>query len=81
MVERCDGAGLALEAAAKISAGRSIFSKDFDGNIAVHAGIAGAVDLTHTADSERGLNLVGAQPCIRGHWHSFSSPCIADFGA
>jgi hypothetical protein len=66
VVEGGDGAGFALEAAAEV--GRCprrtrsrVLTKDFDGDVAVEAGVAGAVDLAHTADSERGLDLVGAE--------------------
>ena len=71
VVEGGDGAGFALEAAAEVGGGAErtrcgVLAKDFDGDVAIEAGVAGAVDLAHAADSERGLDLVGAEFGIGG---------------
>ena len=80
MIERGDGAGFAFEAAAKIS-GSTVFAQDFDGDIAVEAGVAGAIDFAHAADAERGLDLVGAELRVRGKRHSVRNPSSCKFAA
>ena len=66
VVERGDGAGLALEAAAVIGAGGACPREDLDGDVAIEPGVAGAVDLAHAADPESGLDLVVAEAEIGG---------------
>ena len=73
VIERGDGAGFALEAAAEIG-GCAVFAQNFDGDIAVEAGVAGAVDLAHAADPERGLDLVGAESGVRSERHRSAIP-------
>ncbi len=53
MVEGGDGAVFPLEATPEIG-GRTVFSQDFDGDVAIEAGIAGEINLAHAANAERG---------------------------
>ena len=54
MVERGDGFGFALEAFGELGGG------DFDGDVAVEAGVVGAVDFAHAAGADGGLDFVEA---------------------
>ena len=71
VVEGSDGAGFALEAGAEIGGGsgrtrRRGLAENFDRDVAIEAGVAGAVDLAHAADSERRLDLVWAEFGVGG---------------
>ena len=56
-----DGLGLALKPLLQGGIGRKLLGQHLDGNGAVKAGVAGLVDLTHTARTEGGLDRVGAK--------------------
>ena len=65
VVQRGDGAGLALEPLLQIGIGGDVLGEDPDGDGAIQAGVAGLIDLPHPARAEGGLDLVGAE---RGAW-------------
>ena len=69
MGEAGDDAGLALEAAAGFVAGHFTFGQDLESDGATQAGIAGAIDLTHAAGADGGLDFVGAQLFAGGQRH------------
>jgi hypothetical protein len=45
--------------------------ENFDGDGAIEASVAGAIDLSHAAGADRGLNLVRSEPAPRNEWHEF----------
>src|SRR5579859_606155 len=51
MVERRNGAGFTLEALSQFGVFGEMVGQDFDGDGAVEAGVASAVDLTHAASA------------------------------
>ena len=55
MVQRGDGAGFAVEAFCEL------LLCHFDGDDAVEAGVAGAVDFAHSAGADEGEDFVGAE--------------------
>lgn len=69
MVERTEDAGFLLEAFEAVTIGREGFGENFDGDGALEAGVACAVDFAHSASAERGLNFVGAEfgAGVEGH--------------
>jgi hypothetical protein len=73
VTERGDRAGFPLEAAPAVGTGGAVFADDFDRDIAVEAGITGAIDLAHAADPEHGPDLVGAKSRVRGQRHAQQS--------
>jgi hypothetical protein len=69
MLERCRGARSQLEAIQSLWVRREGGWQDLDGDIPPQACIPGAVDLSHAADPDGGVDLVGAEPCAgrKGH--------------
>src|SRR5271170_6431687 len=74
MAKGGDGAGFALEAGLDVWGRGGVRAKDFNGDIPIEAGVAGAVDLAHAADSERGLDLVGAEAGVWREGHRSAIP-------
>jgi hypothetical protein len=74
MIERGHGARIALEAAAPIDVGGAFLAKNFDGQVAVEAGIAGAIDLAHATRTQEGPDLIVAETGIDRKWQGFRSP-------
>jgi hypothetical protein len=74
VVERGDGAGFALKAAAQIGAGGDFFAEDLDGDVAIKARIAGAVNFAHAADAENRLDLIVAESGVGGEGHGWNDP-------
>ena len=58
MIERGDGAGLALHALLEFGRVGEMCSENFNGYDAIEPSVAGAVDLAHAARSERRLNFI-----------------------
>jgi hypothetical protein len=44
---------------------------DFDGDDAVEACVAGAIDLSDAAGPDSGLNFVRSYPTLRTEWHEY----------
>src|ERR1051325_1625717 len=65
MIQRCDGACLALEALGELRGG------NFDGDVAIESRIGGAIHLTHAPSSERAENFTGTEFLARSKWHSY----------
>ncbi len=70
MIESSDGTGFLLEAAQTVSVRRKGRGKNFDGDDAIEAGVAGAIDLAHTAGAERCKDFIRAEFRAAGerHW-------------
>ena len=68
--ERGDRLRLAFEPRAECGVGRELRRENLDGDRAIEAGVAGAVDLSHAAGAEQGLNFKMAEPstCAQCHW-------------
>jgi len=62
VVQRGDGAGLAVEPIAELGGGGRRGEDDLDGHGAVQPRIAGLVDLAHAACAQLGKDFVGAEP-------------------
>ncbi len=62
VVEGAGEAGLLLEAAEAVGVLAVLGGEDLDGDVAVEAGVAGAVDLAHPAGPDRAPDLVRPQP-------------------
>jgi hypothetical protein len=58
MVQRSCGTGFLLEAAKAFWMGRKVPGQDLDGYISVQAGIVGAINLAHTARTQRGADFI-----------------------
>ncbi len=69
MRERGDGLRLALEAREGGGVGREPVGKNFDRDVAVELRVARAVDLPHSARSERPDHLVGSELRSGGERH------------
>ena len=61
MIQGRDGAGFAFEACVRFGFFGEMFGENLDGDGAVEAGVARAVDFAHAACAEAGLNFVGAE--------------------
>src|SRR5271167_1127612 len=70
MAEAGNGARLALEALANFGRVGYALREDFDGDGAVQAGIAGAIDFSNASCAEERFNLVWTELGARGEWHS-----------
>ena len=70
MTQTRDGARLTLEPLAKLGTGGEMGGEHLDGDLAVQARVAGAVNLTHAAGTERGDYLVRAEPTSGCQGHS-----------
>ena len=62
VVQRGDGAGLALEPAPAIRVCRDLARQHLDGDAAPQPIVVGTIDLAHAAFAERGDDLIGAEP-------------------
>ena len=62
MIERCERAGLALEARQPFMVVGKAFGQHFQRHVAIELCIAGAVHLTHSARANRRDNLVRPEP-------------------
>ena len=69
MVEAGNGAGFAHETFAIFGFPGKMIGEDFDGDGAVKAGVAGAVDFAHAAGAEGGGDLVGTEFGSGGQRH------------
>ena len=69
VVESRDGSSLPLESIATVISSRTIFTKDFDGNVAMQPRIVRAVYLSHATNAKRGPDLIRTQAGIRGQSH------------
>jgi hypothetical protein len=69
MGERSYGLGFALEAGQSLRVSGDFGRQNLDGDVTVQAGIAGAVDFSHSACSDRRDDFVGSQAiaCSEGH--------------
>ena len=70
MRQRGDGLRLALEARERVGARAQLRGQDLDGDVAIELGVAGAIDLAHSACPERRENLVGAETHPGGQGHA-----------
>ncbi len=71
VVELGNRARFTIEALAETRVGGERVRQDLDRDGAVETGIAGLVDLAHTAGTDRALNLVGTEARAGGqHWLS-----------
>jgi hypothetical protein len=70
MVQRGDGFGFLLEAADAISIARQRRGKHFDGDVALQARIACAINFAHPACTEQRLHFVGTELCAGSERHS-----------
>jgi hypothetical protein len=61
VIQRGDGAGFLLEAAKALRVASEQSGKNFEGDIATEARIAGTVDLADAAGAQRSLNFIGAE--------------------
>ncbi len=74
VVEGGEDLGLALEAGQAVAAGpgvaREMGRQDFDGDVAIELGVAGAIDLAHRAGAEGADDFVDAKACagLERHW-------------
>jgi hypothetical protein len=70
MIQGRDGAGFAFETRVGFGFFGEMLGENFDGDGAVEASVARAVDFTHAACAEAGLNFVGAEFGAGGerHW-------------
>ena len=69
MIQGGKGLGLAFEAGDAIRIGRQPLRKDFDRDVAVELGIAGAIDLAHAAFAQLRQDVVGARASSRSLRH------------
>ena len=69
MREGGDGLGLPLEALASLGAGREVRRENLDGDGPVEACVAGPVDLSHAARTNRRHDLVGTEADACAQWH------------
>jgi len=69
MIQARDGFRLALKALAATRIIGEMLRKNLDGDGTFQAGIAGAVDLSHSARANRRKNLVRAKFCPSGQGH------------
>jgi hypothetical protein len=60
MAEGGDSLGFLLKTAEALGIARERGRKDFEGNVAVEAGIARAIHLSHASGSERGEDFIRA---------------------
>ena len=60
------GFGFAIEALTKGGIGRQVRRQNFDGDVAIKTGVAGTIDLAHTASAEAAENFVRAELGARG---------------
>lgn len=74
MAQAGDGLRLALEPGAAVRVGADLGREDLDGEVAVQAGVAGLVDLTHAASADGGLDLVRPEARSRGERHGNLRP-------
>ena len=65
VVERGNGARFALEAGAALGVSTEAVGKDFDGDIAVQAGVPSAIDLAHPARTNGARDLIGSETVSR----------------
>src|SRR5207249_12057943 len=69
MVERGDGARLALEAGAELGALRQVRRQHLDRHVSAQARVAAVVDLTHSPGAEGHDDLVGTESGAGGQRH------------
>ena len=62
VVQRPDDAGFAVEALAELRVGGELRRQDLDRDLAIEAGVDGAVDLPHASGGDGGNYFVGTQP-------------------
>ena len=69
MVQRGEDFGFTLEARDAIGIRANAGGQDLDGDVALQARIAGAIDLTHAASAEHEIDFVGAEArtALEGH--------------
>jgi len=72
MIERRDGASFAVEALFGFGALRKVVGQDFYGDGAIEASVEGAIDLAHTAGTERRLDFVRTEFGARGEGHQWA---------
>jgi len=75
-VELREQLGLALEAKEAVGIEREVFGKDLDRDVAVQARVAGTIDDSHRAGSERADDLVAANPCPGYQHEACSTPAV-----
>ena len=61
MVQARDGPSLAIEALPGVRTAGEMLGQDLDGDGAIEPRVAGAVDLSHAARTECGLDFVGTE--------------------
>jgi hypothetical protein len=72
MIERGQHFGLELESAESLHVARELGRQDFERDVAVQPGIAGAVDLPHSAFAQFGQDFVRADSRPWGQGHEFA---------
>ncbi len=72
MLKLRDDFGFAFEAGAQFSARHQLSVQYFDGDRAVQARVASAIDLTHATRAERRFDFVGAKSGARGQSHAWA---------
>src|SRR5208282_562757 len=66
MIERGNGAGLALEALLQFGRGREMSRENFDGDLAIETGVESGIHLAHSPRAEGRTDFIGAELCAGG---------------
>jgi hypothetical protein len=71
MLQGGNGLGFALKALLQAGVGREVRGQNLDGNAAVKACVTGAIDLSHSPGTERGLDFIRAKLGASGEGHAW----------
>jgi hypothetical protein len=71
MVQSAQDSGFVLKAQKTVGIARNRRRQDFDRDRAIEPGIAGAVDFSHAAGTDRQLNFIRSKPGARGQRHAW----------
>ena len=69
MIQRRERSRFALEARAGVRRRGGIVRQDFQRDVALQFGVAGAIDLAHAAGAERRTDLIWTETSARGEGH------------
>jgi hypothetical protein len=81
VVEGRDRASFLFEASAAVRVGGYVLGQDLDGDDVIEAGVAGFVDLAHTAGPNGGKDLVRAKPGAGREGHGWTAGIVAPEGS
>ncbi len=76
MVQRSQGPRLALELAQAIGVAGDVLRQDLDGDGAIEAGVAGAVDLAHAPGADQAEDFVWTQARASSQRHGRFRPAL-----